>query len=52
MPAELVQPPKSAKAIKTKSKPVPAKPNFPKDADLRHCLDLETDAAIAKCAGE
>ena len=28
------------------------KPMRPKDQDLRHCLDLETDAAIAKCAGE
>jgi hypothetical protein len=25
---------------------------YPKDADLRHCLELESNAAIAKCAGE
>jgi len=36
----------------TSTKPGPRKPVFPKDADLRHCLELETDAAIAKCAGE
>ncbi len=24
----------------------------PKDLDLRHCLELENNAAIAKCAGE
>ncbi len=24
----------------------------PKDLDLRHCLELETNAEIAKCAGE
>jgi hypothetical protein len=53
------------KAAKTKSKSAQAtdkpttsakttagKPVIPKDADLRHCLELETDAAIAKCAGE
>ena len=28
------------------------KQNRPKDSDLRDCLNLETDAAIAKCAGE
>ena len=37
-------------------KPVPvkakSKPARPKNLDLRHCLKLETDAAIAKCAGE
>ena len=33
--------------VKAKSKPV-----RPKNLDLRHCLKLETDAAIAKCAGE
>jgi len=27
-------------------------PPRPKNLDLRHCLELETDAAIAKCAGE
>jgi len=34
------------------SKPAIDKPMRPKDQDLRHCLELETDAAIAKCAGE
>lgn len=24
----------------------------PKDRDMRHCLDLKDNAAIAKCAGE
>ena len=33
--------------VEAKSKPV-----RPKNLDLRHCLKLETDAAIAKCAGE
>ena len=39
--------PKLSKTIKTASKPDRAK-----NLDLRHCLDLEIDAAIAKCAGE
>lgn len=34
------------------TKTTAGKPVIPKDADLRHCLELETDAAIAKCAGE
>ncbi|HUW76082.1 MAG TPA: hypothetical protein VMV70_05335 [Gallionella sp.] len=37
-------------------KPAPvmakSKPARPKNLDLRHCLKLETNAAIAKCAGE
>ena len=37
---------------RTASKPAPSKPERPKNLDLRHCLELETDAAIAKCAGE
>jgi hypothetical protein len=37
---------------RTASKPAPGKPERPKNLDLRHCLELETDAAIAKCAGE
>lgn len=37
---------------KAASKPAPGKPERPKNLDLRHCLELETDAAIAKCAGE
>ena len=28
------------------------KPERPRDQDLRHCLGLESNAAIAKCAGE
>jgi hypothetical protein len=34
------------------SAPARAKPPRPKNLDLRHCLNLETDAEIAKCAGE
>jgi hypothetical protein len=46
--AQASQPPmKLSKAIKTASMP-----DRPKNLDLRHCLDLDTDAAIAKCAGE
>ncbi len=29
-----------------------SKPPRPKNLDLRHCLELKTDAEIAKCAGE
>lgn len=29
-----------------------AMPARPKDLDLRHCLELKDEAAIAKCAGE
>jgi hypothetical protein len=29
-----------------------AKALHPKNLDLRYCLELETNAAIAKCAGE
>jgi hypothetical protein len=36
----------------TSKKSTAGKPVIPKDADLRHCLELESDAAIAKCAGE
>lgn len=33
--------------------PTPAKGKpRPKNLDLRHCLDLKTDAEITKCAGE
>jgi hypothetical protein len=49
--AETVQAPqppmKLSKENKTASKPV-----RPKNQDLRYCLDLETNEAIAKCAGE
>lgn len=52
-PAEVAQlPAQPAKPARAAKKPAPVKPMIPKDADLRHCLDLESDAAIAKCAGE
>jgi hypothetical protein len=67
-PAQALQPPlklsKTIKAAKTPSqsgqtaskptasKPANNKPERAKNLDLRHCLELETDAAIAKCAGE
>jgi len=41
-----------SKMTKAGSKPAIDKPMRPKNLDLRHCLELETDAAIAKCAGE
>jgi len=66
--AQALQPPlKLSKTIKTaktpsqsghtankpaESKPANIKPERAKNLDLRHCLELETDAAIAKCAGE
>ncbi len=40
------------KETKTAGKPAAVKPARPKNLDLRHCLDLEDNAAIAKCAGE
>ena len=43
---------KLAKQAMTASRPVADKLPRPKNLDLRHCLDLESDAAIAKCAGE
>ncbi len=46
------QPMKLSKVTMTASKPAIDKPTRAKNQDLRHCLDLETDAAIAKCAGE
>ena len=53
VPAVTHMPPlKSPKTKKTTSKPAVDKPVRPKNLDLRHCLDLKTDAAIAKCAGE
>ncbi len=33
-------------------KPAKARPARSKSLDLRHCLDLKTNAAIAKCARE
>ncbi len=45
-------PVKSSQTNKTTGKPAVAKPVRPKNLDLRHCLDLKTNAEIAKCAGE
>ncbi|MGA8862503.1 MAG: hypothetical protein WBM09_03790 [Gallionella sp.] len=45
-------PVKSSQTNRTTSKPAVDKPVRPKNLDLRHCLDLKTDAEIAKCAGE
>ena len=51
--AQAPQPPlKLSKETKIAAKPATDKPPRPKNLDLRHCLDLEDDAAIAKCAGE
>jgi hypothetical protein len=48
-PVQALQTPlKRSKSLKTAK----AKPDRPKDLDLRNCLDLEDDKAIAKCAGE
>ncbi len=44
-PAQTPQP-----AVKSPT-PAKGKPR-PKSLDLRHCLELKTDAEIAKCAGE
>jgi hypothetical protein len=44
-PAQAPQP-----AVKSPT-PAKGKPR-PKNLDLRHCLELKTDAEIAKCAGE
>ena len=61
-PDQAIQPSlKLAKTIKTAKTPsqpgqpgskATGKPERAKNLDLRHCLELETDAAIAKCAGE
>lgn len=61
-PAQTTQPPlKLAKTISTEKQPTQpgqpgskatGKPERAKNLDLRHCLELETDKAIAKCAGE
>lgn len=45
------EPPPSLKSPAS-SKSIKAHPVRSKDLDLRHCLNLEGDAAIAKCAGE
>lgn len=47
------QPPmKLSQETKAASKTATDKPPRPKNQDLRYCLDLETNEAIAKCAGE
>ena len=51
--AQAALPPmKLSQETKTASRPAIDKPMRSKNLDLRHCLDLEIDAAIAKCAGE
>jgi hypothetical protein len=57
-PAKVLQPPvQSDKTIQVAEKTDQAsqatsKPERAKDLDLRHCLELGTNAEIAKCAGE
>ncbi len=46
-PAKKPQP-----AMKRSTSGKHAKGPRPKNLDLRHCLELESNAAIAKCAGE
>jgi len=44
---------KTSEPGKTAGRPMkPTEPMKPMDSDLRYCLKLDTDAAIAKCAGE
>lgn len=52
VPPAPVQSPQPAAKTTAPAKPAEAKPPRSKTLDLRHCLDLENDAAIAKCAGE
>lgn len=54
-----LKPPKSDQTIKPATKlakdagkPATGKSERARDLDLRHCLELENNAAIAKCAGE
>ena len=47
-PAPVQEPQPEAKP----SAPAKAKPPRSKTLDLRHCLDLESNAEITKCAGE
>ncbi len=51
-PATPAQAPEHALKPSTPAKSATTKPGRAKNLDLRHCLDLETNAAIAKCAGE
>jgi len=50
--ARVPQPAMKPAPAKVTGKPAIDKPMKPKNLDLRHCLDLKTDAEIAKCAGE
>ncbi len=51
-PPAPVQKPQPSPKGSTSGKHAKAKPMRAKDLDLRHCLDLENNAAIAKCANE
>ncbi len=50
-PAPAKEPPHAKRSVSGKSAKV-KKTMRAKNLDLRHCLDLESNAAIAKCAGE
>ena len=50
-PAPMREPKPPSKAP-AHAKPAKAKPPRSKNLDLRQCLELKTDAEIAKCAGE
>lgn len=52
VPSAPAQEPSPASKSSAPAKPARAKPPRSKALDLRHCLDLEANAAIAKCAGE
>ncbi len=54
-PAAPAQKAEKAEAVakpSTSVKRTKARTERPKNLDLRHCLELESNAAIAKCAGE
>lgn len=51
-PAAPAKEPQPAVKRSASSKSAEAKPPRSKNLDLRHCLELENNAAIAKCAGE
>ena len=51
-PATPALQPEPALKPSTPAAPAKAKPVRSKKRDLRHCLDLKTNAAIARCAGE
>lgn len=44
--------PESEPVVKNMRRDVPTKTNRSHTLDLRYCLELESNAAIAKCAGE